>query len=191
MTINFLETGKVKFFAMIDCIQNMLDALPNEMDGEAPTPATNQLFSINSSAVKLNADDADHYHHNTAKLLFLCKHARPDIQTAVAFLCTRRVKSPDMDKNRKLARVMKYLRATHNMLLTLDANAINVVKWWVDAAYAVHGDMKSHTGGAMTLGRGVIYGTSVQQGEKLNTKSSTEAELVGVNDVLGQVLWTR
>lgn len=35
-----------------------------------------------------------------------------------------------------------------------------------------------------------MYGTSAKQ--KLNTnKSSTEAELVGVNDVIPQVLWTR
>jgi hypothetical protein len=34
----------------------------------------------------------------------------------------------------------------------------------------------------------VIYGISKQQ--KLNAKSSTEAELVGVDDVMPQVLWT-
>jgi hypothetical protein len=49
-------------------------------------------------------------------------------------------------------------------------------------------DMRSHTGGAMSLGRGVIYGTSKRQ--KLNTKSSTKADLVGVDDVMPQVLWT-
>jgi hypothetical protein len=49
--------------------------------------------------------------------------------------------------------------------------------------------MKSHTGGALSLGKGVVYGTSTRQ--RINTKSSTEAELVGVNDVLPQVLWTR
>jgi hypothetical protein len=38
--------------------------------------------------------------------------------------------------------------------------------------------MRSHTGGDMSLGRGVLYGTS--KGQKLNTKSSTEAELGGV-----------
>ena len=41
----------------------------------------------------------------------------------------------------------------------------------------------------MSLGKGAVYGTSAKQ--KLNTKSSTEAELVGVNDVMPQVLWTR
>jgi hypothetical protein len=40
----------------------------------------------------------------------------------------------------------------------------------------------------MSIVRGVIYGTSKRQ--KLNTKSSTEAELVGVDDVMPQVLWT-
>jgi hypothetical protein len=75
------------------------------------------------------------------------------------------------------------------MPLTLEADELYVLKWWVDASYAVHPDMRSHTGGAMTLGKGVVFGTSTRQ--KLNTKSSTEAELVGVNDVMPQALWTR
>jgi hypothetical protein len=48
--------------------------------------------------------------------------------------------------------------------------------------------MKSHTGGALSLGSGVIYGTSKSQ--KLNVKSSTEAEIVGTDDVMPQILWT-
>jgi hypothetical protein len=48
--------------------------------------------------------------------------------------------------------------------------------------------MKSHTWGALSLGTGVVYGTSKRQ--KLYTKSSTEAEVVGTNDVMPQVLWT-
>jgi hypothetical protein len=49
--------------------------------------------------------------------------------------------------------------------------------------------MRSHTGGAMSMGTGATYSTSKKQ--KLNTKSSTEAELVGVDDVLPQALWTK
>lgn len=53
----------------------------------------------------------------------------------------------------------------------------------------VHPDMKSHTGGTMSLGKSSIYSSSIRQ--KLNTKSSTEAELVGVSDIMPQVLWTK
>ena len=41
----------------------------------------------------------------------------------------------------------------------------------------------------MSLGRGAVYAMSAKQ--KLNTKSSTESELVGVADLLLQMLWTR
>lgn len=49
--------------------------------------------------------------------------------------------------------------------------------------------MKSHTGSAITLGKGIVYAKSSTQ--KLSTKSSTEAELVGLSDSANQVLWTR
>jgi hypothetical protein len=48
--------------------------------------------------------------------------------------------------------------------------------------------MKSHTGGAMTLGKGSMYSTLVKQ--KLMTRSSTEAEVVAVDDAMPQMLWT-
>jgi hypothetical protein len=64
-----------------------------------------------------------------------------------------------------------------------------MIKWWVDGAFAVHPDMRSHTGAVMSLGRGAVYAMSTRQ--KLNTRSSTEAELVGVDDAMSQILWTR
>jgi len=45
------------------------------------------------------------------------------------------------------------------------------------------------------LGIGVVYSTSCRRStpckQKINSKSSTEAELVAINDAMGQVLWTR
>ena len=188
MTLDFNTKGKVKV-TMIDYIRNILSDLPPDMDGESATPAGNHLFQVNNDDLTtLDKDTAEMFHTNVAKLIFLCKRARPDIQTSVAFLCTR-VKGPDQDDYKKLSRTMGYLRGTINMPLTLEADNVHIIKWWADASFAVHHDMKSHTGGAMTLGKGTIYGTSTRQ--KLNTKSSTESELVGVNDVMPQVLWTR
>ena len=63
------------------------------------------------------------------------------------------------------------------------------LKWWIDASFAVHPDMRSHTGVTMSLGHGCPYSSTNKQ--KINTKSSTEAELVGVDDGLPMVIWTR
>ena len=144
----------------------MLTELPEDMDGMATTPATEHLFKVNEIPTYLDEKEAMFFHHNVAKLLFLCKQARPDIQTAVAFLSTR-VQHPDCDDYKKLGWAMKYLRKTITLPLTLEADDLQLVHWWIDGAFATHHDMHSHTGGAMPLGKGIIYGTSTQH--KLNT----------------------
>jgi hypothetical protein len=167
--------------ARVEAVQTELQQLH---DRKVLEPKIQKLDSI-----KLNAEEAAVlFHHNVAKLLFLCKRPWPDIQTAIAFLCTR-VKCPDEDDYKNLCSVMKCLQGTINMQLKLETDDVKIEKWWVDASFAVHPEMKSHTGGTMTLGKGIMYGTSTQQ--KINTKSSTEGELVGVNDVMPQVLWSR
>ena len=82
-----------------------------------------------------------------------------------------------------------YLKKYPTLPLTLEAHNLRMVKWSIDASFAVHGDMRSHTGGCGTLGGGAFYALSSKQ--KLNTRSSTEAQLVGVDDMMGKVLWTR
>ena len=62
-------------------------------------------------------------------------------------------------------------------------------KTFIDVAYGVHMDMKSHTGGAMTFGTGVISSKSLKQ--KLNVKSSTEGEVVGMSDYVAFPIWFR
>ena len=49
--------------------------------------------------------------------------------------------------------------------------------------------MKSHTGMIFTLGKGGVNASSTKQ--KTNARSSTEAELQGLDDIITKVLWTR
>ena len=70
----------------------------------------------------------------------------------------------------------------------MKADNLQVVKWYVDASFAVHPDYRSHTGAVMTLGEGSVIAMSKKQ--KLNTRSSTEAELVGADDAATMILWT-
>jgi hypothetical protein len=187
MTLDYSEPGFAKV-DMVEYLKKVLAEMPTDMDGTASSPAGAYLFKIVEGIELLDEDTAEFFHATVAKLLFLCKRGRPDIQTAIAFLCTR-VQHPTRHDYNKLARVIKYLRATSKLVLRLGADNLNIIKWWVDASYGVHKDMRSHTGGTMSMGTGAVYSTSKKQ--KLNTKSSTEAELVGIDDVLPQALWTK
>ena len=84
---------------------------------------------------------------------------------------------------------MHYLCATKDMPLTLEADSISMIKWWINGSFGVLEDMHSHTGGIMSLGKGAIYGKSSKQ--KLNIRRSTKAELVGVDDCTPQLMWTK
>ena len=88
--------------------------------------------------------------------------------------------------------MMKYLQSTWWFTLTVTAKDILMIKWMVDASFAVHLDFKSHTGVTLQFG-GMSIGSiiSVSRKQKLNTKSSTEAELVGANDITSLILWTQ
>jgi hypothetical protein len=188
MTFDFSETGKVKV-DMINYMEAMVDDFsvkftPNDI---ATSPASEDLFSAGESDA-LDEQRSEEYHTFVAKGLFACKRARPDIHPTIAVLCTR-VKKPNKDDWRKLNRLLKYINGTRKDKLILSADDLHIIKWYVDCAFAVHPDFKSHTGGNMTYGQGTPISMSRKQ--KLNTRSSTEAELVGPDDMSTLILWTR
>ena len=49
--------------------------------------------------------------------------------------------------------------------------------------------MRGHSGGALTLGIGFPISSSSKQ--KLNMRSSTESELVGVDNLMALIIWSQ
>jgi hypothetical protein len=186
MDIEFTGDGEVQIL-MKDYIVEALEMFPEDCTGHVTTPAANLLFTVDPSATRLSEEKRTLLHSITAKLLFVSKRARPDAQVPISFL-TGRVTKADTDDWKKLKRLLMYLHGTIDLPLTLSIDDLCVVKTWVDAAFATHHDMRSHTGGYITMGKGALYASSKRQ--KLNTKSSTEAELVGAGDFLPQTIWT-
>lgn len=76
-------------------------------------------------------------HHLVTKAILLCKRTRSDIQLAVGLL-SMRVKAVDEYEWKKLRRMVQSFRSTTELPLNLEADESRVVKWWVDAAFAVH-----------------------------------------------------
>jgi len=61
---------------------------------------------------------------------------------------------------------MRYLRAITELGLTMKADNLTRISWWVDASFAVHLNMLSHTGLVLSLGEVAIHGSSTKQKQK-------------------------
>ncbi len=187
MKIEFLGNQRVSI-DMSDQVQEAIEMFSEEIHSFATTPAGRNLFNVNEEVELLNTKDTERFHSVTAKLLFIAKRSRPNIETAVAFLTTRVSKS-NVEDMEKLRRLIKYLAGTKNDKRIIGGENLLQLHSWIDASYAVHPNMRSHTGGCMSFGTGIIHGKSSKQ--KLNAKSSTEAEIVGLSEYLPYNLWMK
>ena len=185
--LDYSERKKLKV-SMIKYIDKIFKGFSEDIGSPVADPAAAHLFTIREEGHDkyLPEEKAQEFHTIVAQLLFLSGRARRDIQVAVAFLTTR-VKKPDIDDWGKLRRVLKYLKGTKYMKLTLTIDNMSMIRWWVDASDRTHHDCKGHTGSMMSLGGGAIVSSSTKH--KINTKSSTESELVALDDALPMILW--
>lgn len=90
-----------------------------------------------------------------------------------------------MEDQQKLLRLLGYLQATAGKKLLLRPAGVFRVEAYVDAAFAIHGDSKSHTGIAVFVGGALVYAALRKQ--KCMTKSPTKSELVALTDNVGFV----
>ena len=118
-------------------------------------------------------------------MLYLSKQARPDIQLSFSLLYTI-VRDTFFDGYKKLTRLMTYVKGAIGLPLILSIEKSGNIKWYVDSAFAMHKDVRIHSCVFMTMGTGGAY---FQSSKKNNTKSSTEAEIVGVNSAMDQEIW--
>jgi hypothetical protein len=178
--------GEVKI-SMQSYLEESIEAFPEEITGTVSSPAANHLYTINPNAKKLPEHLREIFHSIVAKLLFVATRARPDLQPTISFL-TSRCDKADVDDWKKLKRLLTYIKNTIDLKLRLRANAMNIVMWWADAAFAVRDDYKSQSGRGMSLGTGMIQCKSNKQSTTEN--SSTTAEVISSSDALIMIIWT-
>ena len=185
--INFeFKDDKVLAINMVEQLEETIALFGEEICGNVTSCAAKGLTTIDANSPPLDEKKAKIFHSVVAKLLFITKRARPDIEPTVNFLCTRVTKSTEQDWT-KLKRLMIFIKNTLHDKRFIGMKGVGEMFTWVDAAYAVYDDMRSQTGGAMSFGLGVIHCKTSRQ--KLNTKSSTESELVGVSDYIPYNIW--
>ena len=112
MTLS-IDDGKHSVVDMKEQIEEAVDMFKNALTGTVKTPATKYLLWVDDNKPLLNAERNARFHSVVAKCLYITKRAQPDIEPAVAFLCTRVSKSNKDDWN-KLERLMTFLKNTIN-----------------------------------------------------------------------------
>jgi hypothetical protein len=189
MILDFLIPGVLQV-NKTPYVKSMIEEFPDKLSGKTKTPWNENLFKVDPNSKCLQTEQAKMFHTYVMKGMFICKCGHQDIQPAVTFMVTR-VTEPNEGDWKKLVKMMKYLKATEDDVPCMSANETGMIKWHVDAAFVIQpqGPEKSHTGATMTLGFGIIYSLSMKQ--KVNTQSSTEAKLVGFDDVISKMLLSK
>ena len=131
--------------------------------------------------------DCTRYLSLVMSAMFAAKRTRPEILPPVCILASR-VQTPTQHDMKCLMRVYEYLNGSLHLGLRFKPEKIELC-YWIDASYNLHADSRGHTGIVVTVGRNnaPIYVRSQKQ--KLNTRSSTEAELVAADEGVLHLLW--
>lgn len=121
------------------------------ISGKARNPATDGLVDVRETAELVPEEQHTWFHSVVAKLGYLAKRAKPECLTAVAYLATR-VTRCTVDDVEKLKRVMMYVAETKDRGVTFRPGALGMcVRVFVDAAYGMHADGKSHIGSCVVI----------------------------------------
>ena len=104
MDIEFSAYGKLSLF-MKDYIEESIDFFGEEISRKVSSPAKKYLQNVDESSTILEKKNSDIFHSMVAKLLWLAKGGRPDIDPDILFLCTRVTKSTKEEKA-KLRRLL-------------------------------------------------------------------------------------
>lgn len=181
MMFNYETPGKVSI-KMTGYINDLVEKMG--VSSTASTPATRDLFKIDDSEQLLDQKGQDEVRSVVYQLLYVCTRVVPEALLAVNFLCTRVNKYVESDR-RKLLRIVQYINGRKDIGVMLSCDQDIHVYVYADASYAPHSDARSQTGMVLRVGDSSIVCKSSKQ--KLVTKSSTEAELVGAVDSVQQL----
>ncbi len=99
------------------------------------------------------------------------------------------MREPDLDDWRKLDHMIILIKQDRLRKWVLATEDSKDLLLYVDCAFGVHSDYRSHTGGGLTMGKG--FAVTVSKAHRLNVRSLTEGEIVSVDNCLSLVLWSR
>ena len=149
----------------------MLDCSP------MPTPLPLQLNRVPDQDTPFS--EPTYFRSLAGKLQYLTL-TRPDIQFAINFVC-QKMHTPTVSDFQLLKRILRYLKGTINMGLTLHSDTDSMLRAYCDSDWAGCRDTRRSTGGFCTFLGVNIISWSAQKQDSV-ARSSTEAEYRTLSD---------
>ena len=123
MNIHFPGDGTVRIL-MDRYLREAITVSGLRIANGCSTPAATTLTDIDPGEIALPKNRADTFDSIVAKLIYVGTRARGDILPALAYLCSR-VSCPTDNDERKLKRLLRYLKDTVEEELILSADSLN------------------------------------------------------------------
>ena len=192
MSLDFSKRGECQV-SMPAYMSHVIESCPAAIRptikiSEKTVPADSDLFQIDENSALLDEKRKVEFHSVVMQIFYTAKRHRCDCLLAISFL-TKRVQAPTEQDWSKLKHLLQYLSDTKDLVLILRPSLGLKIIAFVDASYGVHMDMKSQSGLVITVGGAPICCKARTQ--QLNTKSSTEAEIVALGDAGSMIIWAR
>jgi hypothetical protein len=166
-------------------IDSMATKFRVNMDIVPSSPTGTNFLDTNSTSSPM---DTSKYLSLVMSLMYLARFTRADILMPVTYLATKSA-NPTQDDYNKLMRILSYVVGTASMSLNFTPVQDLRVQIWADASHMLHKDGKGHGGIIGTLGSAPIFTKSFKI--KLITRSSTESEMVALEESVTYALWLK
>jgi hypothetical protein len=165
-------------------IDNMvIKYLPKQPLNFPSVPASASILKKKSSSSPVSSTK---YLSIVMTLMYLARHTRPDILMPVTFLATKSA-SPTAEYYSDAIRIIAYVHNTRSITMRFSHSASMEPSIYADASHLLHQDARGHGGIILSLGSAPIMTKSYKL--KLNTKSSTESELVVLEAATSYAKW--
>ena len=138
----------------------------------------------------LSPDQIREFQSRVGALSYLSCQSRPDILFAVNTL-SRKTRDPNWEDWEAVNRVLNYVVGTRDLGLLFHSGEGVKLYATVDASYATHADLKSHTGCTFHLGRHSASFKSITKKQTVLADSSTVAEYVAAHLGAKEIMWIR
>ena len=149
-------------------------------------PMRGNLLTHKPEASLLSPAKHSEFRSNLQKVAY-AREGRPDIDFVVAYLQRQQTAPTETDWS-DLQHLLYYLNKEPEHWVMHEPSDLQL-RAFVDSSYNLTSDGASHYGFLLTVGHSLVG----LKGGRINTvvRSSTEAEIVGVNEVTSEVLWAR